>query len=114
MIGRIPLKCWKHFNVISWLIVIALVAFAATASAAQVNDPGANNASIQQKLTPFQEKATEPILNGRAFIKRNPYKELVVIQVYVFNTGMPDAYTGALMVRGVGGGGKVMMHIPFR
>ena len=114
MIGRIPLKCWKHFNVISWLIVIALVAFAATANAAQVNDPGANNASIQQKITPFQEKGAEPILNGRAFVKPNPYKELVVIQVYVFNTGIPDAYSGTLLVHGIGGGAKILVQIPFR
>jgi hypothetical protein len=114
MIGRIPLKWWKHFDVISWLLVIALVAFAATASAAQIDDPGAKNASIQQKITPFQDRKAAPTLQDYAFEKQNPYKKWVRIEVFVFNTGMPDAYSGTLIVHGVGGGAKATIQIPFR
>jgi hypothetical protein len=118
MIGKTPLRWWKHFEIVVWVVVIAILMIAiSTANAAEVNSStknGVENARVQSKLTPFQDKAAEPVLKGQAFIKQNPYKELVEIRVYVFNTGMPDAYTGALMVRGVGGGGKVLMHIPFR
>lgn len=115
MIGKTPLRFWKHFNLFAWIVVAVILfcAFAASASADNLCRDTNLNACVSLKNDPFNQgqKVNKEI---RFEFKNVSLADYFKVQIFAFNTGIPNIYDGTVIFRGVNRGGKVTLSIPFK
>lgn len=115
MISKIPLRLWKYFSLLAWLMVAAILfcAFAASANADNLCQDTNLNACVSLKNDPFNQaqKVNKEI---RFEFKNVNFADYFKIQIFAFNTGIPNIYDGTIIFRGISRGGKVTLSIPFK